>query len=75
MKTNDLIEIAHNEKARALVKKNIDRSNFWPIPPKHLLINYRTLQILFVYRDDSNLMPVFNHYLNLDSVIANIKKG
>jgi ribosomal protein S4 len=75
LRTNDLLEIAHNEKSRALVKKSIDRSNFWPIPPKHLLVNYRTLQVLFVYQSDSNLMPVFNHYLNLDSVIANIKKG
>ena len=75
LKTNDLIEIAHNKKSRALVKKSIDRSNFWPIPPKHLLINYKTLQILYVHQNDSNLMPVFNHYLNIDSVIANIKKG
>jgi small subunit ribosomal protein S4 len=75
LKTNDLIEVAHSQKSRALVKKSIDRSNFWPIPPKHLLVNYKTLQILFVYQDDSNLMPVFNHYLNLDSVIASIKKG
>jgi len=75
LKTNDLIEIAYNNKSRALVKKSIDRSNFWPIPPKHLLVNYKTLQILFVHQDDSNLMPVFNHYLNLDSVIASIKKG
>jgi len=75
LKTNDLIEIAHNKKSRGLVKRSIDRSNFWPIPPKHLLINYKTLQILFVYQNDANLMPVFNHYLNLDSVIANIKKG
>jgi len=75
LKTNDLIEIASNEKSRALVKRSIDRSNFWPIPPKHLLVNYRTLQILFVYQNDSNLMPVFNHYLNLDSVVANIRKG
>jgi ribosomal protein S4 len=75
LKTNDLIEIAHNKKSRALVKKSIDRSNFWPIPPKHLLVNYKTLQILFVYKADFNLMPVFNHYLNLDSVIANIRKG
>ena len=59
---NDLIEIAHNKKSRALVKRNIDRSNFWPIPPKHLLVNYKTLQILFIYQSDSNLMPVFNHY-------------
>ena len=75
LNTNDLIEIAHNKKSRALVKRSIDRSNFWPIPPKHLLVNYKTLQILFVHQNDSNLMPVFNHYLNIDSVIANIKKG
>lgn len=73
LKTNDLIEIAYNIKSRNLIKKNLDRSNFWPIPPKHLLINYRTLQILFVYTDTSNLMPVFNHYLKMDSVIMNIK--
>jgi small subunit ribosomal protein S4 len=75
LETNDLIEIAHNKKSRALVKRSIDRSNFWPIPPKHLLVNYKTLQILYVYQNDSNLMPVLNHYLNIDSVIANIKKG
>ena len=75
LKTNDLIEIASNLKSRALVKKSLDRSNFWPIPPKHLLVNYKTLQILFAYSQGSNLMPVFNHYLNLDSVINFIKKG
>ena len=74
LKTNDLIEINKTIKSRSLIKKNLDRSNFWPIPPKHLLINYRTFQILFVYVDSSNLMPAFNHYLYLDSVITNIKK-
>lgn len=75
LKTNDLIEVAHNLKSRALVKKSLNKSNFWPIPPKHLLVNYQTLQVLFVYSEDSNLMPVFNHYLNLNSVISNIKKA
>lgn len=74
LKTNDLIEIVHSTKSRNLIKKNLDQSNFWPIPPKHLLINYKTLQILFVYTDSSNLIPIFNHYLNIDSVIINIKK-
>ena len=74
LKANDRIEISHNVKSRGLIKKNLDRSNFWPVPPKHLLINYKTLQILFLYENDSNLLPVFNHYLHLDSVIANIKK-
>lgn len=74
LKTNDLIEIAHSVKSRNLVKKSLDRSNFWTIPPKHLLVNYKTLQILFIYTNTSNLMPVFNHYLNIDAVITNIKK-
>jgi len=75
LKTNDLVEIAPNIKSRILVKKSVDRSNFWTLPPKHLLVNYKTLQILFVYSDNSNLMPVLNHCLNLSSVIAHIKKG
>jgi ribosomal protein S4 len=75
LKPNDLIEIAHSVKSRALVKKSLDKSNFWPVPPKHLLVNYQTLQILFVYSKDSNLMPVFNHYLSLNSVIGHIKKA
>ena len=74
LKTNDLIELVDDIKLRNLIKKNLDRSNYWPVPPKHLLINYKTLQILFVYTNSSNLMPIFNHYLNLDSVITNIKK-
>ena len=74
LRTNDVIKIAPKFKSRLLVKKSLDRSNFWPIPSKHLLVNYRTLQIIFVYSEDSNLMPVFNHYLNLNSVINNIKK-
>lgn len=74
LKTNDLIEIMPTVKSRSLVKKSLDGSNFWPVPPKNLLINYKTLQILFVYTESSNLSPVFNHYLNLDSVFANSKK-
>lgn len=75
LKSNDLIEITLNPKSRQLVKKNLDRSNFWPLPPKHLAINYRTLQILFLYTEDSNFIPVFNHYLNLNSIVANIKRS
>lgn len=75
LKPNDLIEITLNPKSRHLVKKNLDRSNFWPSPPKHLAINYRTLQILFLYTSDSNFVPVFNHYLNINSIVANIKRS
>ena len=75
LKPNDLVEVTLSPKSRRLVKKNLDRSNFWPLPPKHLVVNYRTLQILFLYTSDSNFVPVFNHYLNLSSIIANIKRS
>lgn len=74
LKVNDSVEIIQNKKSRDLVKNNLDKSSFWPVPPNHLLINYSTLQILVTYTNDSNLMPIFNHYLNIDSVITNIKK-
>lgn len=74
LKENDLISVSSNIKARNLIKKSLDRSNFWPIPPKHLVINYRTLQILFIYTTTSNLMPIFNYYLNVNSLTMNIKK-
>lgn len=74
VKANDLVEVVANVKSRSLVKKNLDRSNFWPIPPKNLVINYRTLQILVLQSELSDTIPVFNHHLNLNSVISNIRR-
>ena len=65
LKTDDLIEIDCNKKSRQLIQQNIDKSNFWPIPPKHLQINYNTLQIIFLYNKDGNLLPNFSFNLNL----------
>jgi small subunit ribosomal protein S4 len=45
LKKGDLIEI--NRKYHNLILKNIQRANTWPIPPKYLVINFRTFHILF----------------------------
>jgi ribosomal protein S4 len=45
LKKGDLVEI--NTKYHKLILKNIQCSHVWPIPPKYLLINFRTFQILF----------------------------
>lgn len=74
VRANDLIEIVPNIKSRDLVKKSLDRSNFWPVPPKNLVINYRTLQILILQFDVAKPLPIFNHYLSLNSVISNIRR-
>ena len=74
LKKNDLIEIGLNEKSRELVKKNLDRFNFWPIPPKHLLVNFKTLQILFLYSNNDTTLPIFNHYIDFNSMISSIRQ-
>lgn len=75
VKPTDCIGIAFSEKSRKLVKNNLNKSNFWTIPPKHLVVNFKTLQIFFNYTIFMDKIPIFNHYLNISSVISNIKKG
>lgn len=68
VKTDDLIEVSHNIKSRSLVKKYINQSNFWPLPPKHLMINYNTLQIIFLYEKNDNFLPNFTYQLKLNYI-------
>lgn len=74
VKNNDLIEISKNKKSRTLVKKSIDRSNFWPIPPRYLQINFKTFQIIVQFAENPSFIPMFPFYLNLNSVISNINR-
>jgi small subunit ribosomal protein S4 len=74
IKNNDLIEISKNKKSRLLVKKSIDRSNFWPIPPRYLHINYKTLQIIAQFAENTPFIPMFPFYLNVNSIISNINR-
>ena len=75
LKSNDLVEIAYNLKSRSFVKKNLDRSNFWPIPPKHLIVNYKTCQIIYIDSNTFFNLPNFEHYLNIDSLVINISNS
>lgn len=66
LKTDDLIEVSHSIKSRNLVKSYIQQSNFWPIPPKYLMINYNTLQIMFLYDKNHNFFPNFTYQLKIN---------
>ena len=68
LKTDDLIEINYNTKSRNLIKKNIDKSNFWPIPPKYLIINYNSLQIIFSYDKNSNFLSKSTNLVDLNVI-------
>jgi hypothetical protein len=37
----------YRPKHHLLIEENIVKSDLWPIPPKHLVIKYKTMQILF----------------------------
>lgn len=55
-----------------LYENNIINSIKWPLPPKHLVINYRTLQILFLGEITStNLANEFSFNLQLQKVLVN----
>jgi ribosomal protein S4 len=50
---------------------NIKNNQLWPIPPKHLIINYKTLEIVFGNIDISNFSTEFSYHLNLEKIILN----
>lgn len=68
LKAGDLITI--NSKYLKLVETNIQQSNIWPIPPKHLIINYKTLQIIFGTFKSTNLSLNFFYHLNLEKILT-----
>jgi ribosomal protein S4 len=69
LKPGDLISIDPNY--NSLIKKNLEHSDVWPIPPKHLIINYKTLQIVFGHIKDTNLSICFPFNLNLEKILVN----
>lgn len=71
LKTGDLIAI--NPKYIYLIEANIRQASIWPIPPKHLFINYKTMQIIFGDIKNTNLSTSFPFYLNLEKVLVNYK--
>lgn len=68
LKKGDLIEI--NPKYHKLIHKNIRRSFIWPIPPKYLLINFKTFQILFNENiEGTNFSIHFPFWININTLI------
>lgn len=68
LKNSDFIRIKGT--FHKLIEKNIANSTIWPIPPKHLTINYKTLQIIFGTIENTNLFTYFNFNLNLEKLLV-----
>jgi small subunit ribosomal protein S4 len=70
----DLIKI--NPKFYNLIKKNIKNLNIWPIPPKYLSINYKTMEILLNNSiKNNNISSHFTFFLNLEKILINYRKN
>ena len=63
LKGGDIVSI--DLKIQKLVKKNISSSHIWPIPPKYLQINYKTLEICLLNEEiNSNLSLLYPFRIN-----------
>jgi len=69
VKPGDLITIV--PKFAHLIEKNLKNAQIWPIPPKHLSINYTTMEIL-INKDikKTNLSINFSFNLNLEKILT-----
>lgn len=64
----DLISI--NPVFYKLIEKNIQNSEIWPIPPKYLSINYKTMEIIINDRiSQTNLSTNFPFHLNIEKIL------
>lgn len=72
LKQGDLISI--NLKYSELIEFNFSQSELWPIPPKHLIINYKIMQIIFNNINHTNLSTLFSFPLNLEKILINFPR-
>ena len=72
LKQGDLVSI--NVNSIYLVRLNIRQINVWPIPPKHLFINYKTMEIIFGNFKNTNIFNLFDFNLDLEKVLLNYNR-
>lgn len=73
LQTGDIIGL--DLECLELYESNILESVKWPIPPKHLVINYRTMQILFLGNIKStNLANEFSFNLRLQKILVSYSR-
>ena len=52
-----------------LIENNIRSAQIWPLPPKHLIVNYKTIQIIFGNIKYTNLSTMFSFHLKLEKIL------
>lgn len=78
LNTGDLISLNNNKTTTQIVKQNnaliaANARSIWPHPPKHLTINYKTLQIIVSTIEPANLGHYFFNHLELERILIDSK--
>lgn len=66
VKPGDLISVQKN--VHSLVQNSIRSSKIWPLPPKNLVINYKTLEIFYNNPNPTQYSNEFSFNLNLEKL-------
>lgn len=71
LKNGDFIKI--KKKFHKRIEKSIANSDIWPVPPKHLTINYKTLQLIFGIICPKDVSIHFDFNLNIEKLLVDFK--
>lgn len=69
LKIGDIIQV--NPNYSYLIEENLKQTQTWPLPAKHLLINYKTMEIIFGDIKRTNLSVNFLFYLDIEKILIN----
>ena len=72
LKTGDIVCVYLNQLNLTWI--DIKKLESWPMPPKHLIINYKTLQLVFGVLTNKSLPLNFFQYFNLEKLLVNFHK-
>lgn len=68
LKEGDLVEIVPTFQNCKQILFNLSKSKSWPVPPKHLLVNYRTMQIIVGNMEKTNMSLGFDTHLHVNKL-------
>jgi ribosomal protein S4 len=69
LKPGDIISVERN--FHSFVKNSIEQPKIWQLPPKHIVINYKTMEIFFNDIQTTHYSTLFSFHLNLEKLITN----
>ena len=71
LKNEKYVKLFENNLKYCIKNKLKHQTSLWPLPSKHLTINYKTMEIFIGKLEPTNFESEFLFSLNLEKIIAN----